>query len=207
MSFLSELMAKKAKLKPTITLETYADGSQRRVDCAQGFCLENIDRSASTSKYGFVIDTKPDTVPACVIDDFLYLGSQDSFNESNIELFNLTDIVSVGIKTPPIHRLDRSVHFHHIPCLDLPDTDMKAVIDTAETIFNEVKRREPPGRILVHCNAGVSRSATICIAHLMITEELTFEAAYKHVKKKRECIRPNDGFIQQLKAMEIMKTI
>ena len=37
------------------------------------------------------------------------------------------------------------------------------------------------GKVLVHCYAGVSRSATTVIQYLMRTYGLSFANAYKHV--------------------------
>jgi protein-tyrosine phosphatase len=54
------------------------------------------------------------------------------------------------------------------------------------------------GKILVHCLAGVSRSATIVIAYLMKTQNLPFEQAYEVVRQKREFANPNQGFRKQL---------
>ncbi|CAG5124219.1 unnamed protein product, partial [Candidula unifasciata] len=54
------------------------------------------------------------------------------------------------------------------------------------------------GKTLVHCLAGVSRSATICIAYLVKYQHMTLEEAYKHVKKRRPVIHPNPGFWRQL---------
>lgn len=204
MSFLSELAAKKAKLKPTITLETRVDGTQRRINTADGTCLETISQAASTSQYGFVVDTKPDLMPACILDDFLYLGSQDAVNEGNVLQYRFSDIISIGIETPPFVQPANvdPVHLHFIPCLDLPETDLKPMADAAISIIEAAKRRLPPGRVLIHCNAGVSRSAAVCIAYLMLMEKNSFQAAYQLVKARRECIRPNDGFMRQLKAFE-----
>ena len=53
--------------------------------------------------------------------------------------------------------------------------------------------------MFVHCNAGVSRAATVVIAYYMKTQQADFITAYEHVKTIRPCIRPNDGFGQQLK--------
>jgi protein-tyrosine phosphatase len=50
------------------------------------------------------------------------------------------------------------------------------------------------GKILVHCFAGVSRSATVVIAYLMQEHGLTYHAAMKLVKSKRPFINPNEGF-------------
>ena len=43
------------------------------------------------------------------------------------------------------------------------------------------------GTVLVHWYAGVSRSATLMIAYLMKTNNMTFNDAHKYVKLKR-CI-------------------
>ena len=56
---------------------------------------------------------------------------------------------------------------------------------------------ESPGAVLVHCEYGVSRSATIVIAYLMCKRGLKFEDALAMVKEKRK-IRPSANFIKQL---------
>lgn len=53
------------------------------------------------------------------------------------------------------------------------------------------------GKVLVHCLAGISRSATITIAYLMKVHQMTLEEAAITVKKARS-IMPNEGFIRQL---------
>lgn len=56
------------------------------------------------------------------------------------------------------------------------------------------------GVVLVHCNAGVSRSSSIVIGYLMQREGLSFEDAYSQVKLARPSIHPNRGFYQQLQS-------
>lgn len=53
-------------------------------------------------------------------------------------------------------------------------------------------------KILFHCYAGVSRSATFAIAYLMIIEKISMNNAYNLVKSKRYIIQPNNGFIKAL---------
>ena len=57
-------------------------------------------------------------------------------------------------------------------------------------------------RVLVHCRAGVSRSATLVIAYLMKRHGMSLDDALAHVRAKRPRIAPNEGFIQQLRAFE-----
>jgi len=52
--------------------------------------------------------------------------------------------------------------------------------------------------ILIHCHAGISRSATIVIAYLMRKTKQNLSAVTQFVKQKRPCIEPNVGFWTQL---------
>lgn len=56
--------------------------------------------------------------------------------------------------------------------------------------------------VLVHCAAGISRSATLVIAHLMLRNKWTYAEAHAHVQRCRPIITPNDGFVKALKALE-----
>lgn len=204
MSFLDQLQAKKNELKVTVTNITHADGSQKQILLSKGGVdVNNVQLKPKS--YGFIVDTKPDLVPACILKDFLYLGSQDAVTQENVEKYRLTDILSIGIETPAsdIQHVDGSgstVCTHYIECLDLPETQLNTVIKETNRIINSVYDKN--GRILVHCNAGVSRSSAVCIAYLMIEQNMLFDSAFDLVKSKRECIRPNDGFSKQLKQMD-----
>ena len=59
-----------------------------------------------------------------------------------------------------------------------------------------------PGATLVVCTAGMSRSATVCIAYLMKSEGLSFKEAFDKCQNARPYIRPNSGFTKFLKAYE-----
>ncbi len=51
---------------------------------------------------------------------------------------------------------------------------------------------------LVHCAAGVSRSATIVIALFMKRKQISLLAAYQKVIDVRPFINPNNGFFEVL---------
>ncbi|KAG9313375.1 hypothetical protein JVU11DRAFT_5692 [Chiua virens] len=52
--------------------------------------------------------------------------------------------------------------------------------------------------VLVHCQAGLSRSATIVAAYLMYTRKLDAAAALDMIRAVRPHTDPNEGFLQQL---------
>jgi protein-tyrosine phosphatase len=103
----------------------------------------------------------------------------------------------------------------YMPTLDESYNHMKIEIhDEAnqqiEKYFNEAHRFiddaiEKNQKVLIHCYAGISRSATIVISYLMKKNKITFEKAYEMVKKTRSCISPNLSFYVALKEYE--KTI
>lgn len=53
------------------------------------------------------------------------------------------------------------------------------------------------GKVLVHCFMGISRSATIACAFLMLKRRLGAQEALETLRKNRS-IYPNDGFLNQL---------
>lgn len=58
------------------------------------------------------------------------------------------------------------------------------------------------GKVLVHCVAGVSRSASICLAYLTKYKCRSLRDAYHLMAKTRPMVRPNLGFWRQLIAFE-----
>lgn len=54
----------------------------------------------------------------------------------------------------------------------------------------------------MHCHAGVSRSATICLAYLITCHNVTLSEAFRYVKNRRKVISPNFNFMGQLLKLE-----
>ncbi|XP_037934969.1 dual specificity protein phosphatase 19-like [Teleopsis dalmanni] len=99
---------------------------------------------------------------------------------------------------PIIENMNDNLHTKFLPCLDLPETDLFAgLMQDAFTYIKEAKLTN--GIVLVHCNAGVSRSASVVIAYLIKHCQMKFDDAYAYVKGKRACVQPNSGFLEQLK--------
>uniref|UniRef100_A0A1I8PYJ2 Dual specificity protein phosphatase 19 n=1 Tax=Stomoxys calcitrans TaxID=35570 RepID=A0A1I8PYJ2_STOCA len=197
MSLLDALQAKRSKLKSCQTIVTNAAGER----FMENTSTQEMQKLVTDKTYGFVVDTKPDYKPACILEDFLYLGSQDAVTLENIEQYQLTHILSMGIECP-LQDLPKKINNLFLACLDLPEASLKDVIFKEAFDFIESARLLEAGRVLVHCNAGVSRSASVVIAYLMRYSDMDFEKAFKHVKSRRECIQPNAGFMRQLREFE-----
>jgi len=72
--------------------------------------------------------------------------------------------------------------------------------DEAFCFIDEALRQR--GSVLIHCQAGISRSSTILIAFIMHRSSLSMLQAYKFVKSKRSIISPNLNFMGQLLEFE-----
>jgi len=134
--------------------------------------------------------------PSCIIPGFLYLGGErcsvcDILKNLNIVfVVNLAEECDIkvveGVTYMPIRELK-----------DTPTDDIFQHFIQVNEFLDEVKKRDQ--RVLVHCQAGVSRSATIVISYIMKSQQWPIEKALKFVKARRGIIEPNYGFINQLK--------
>ena len=64
------------------------------------------------------------------------------------------------------------------------------------------KAKKEGSKVLVHCKMGVSRSASVVIAYAMKAYNWDFSQALRHVKTKRNCIKPNSSFLLQLETYQ-----
>lgn len=83
--------------------------------------------------------------------------------------------------------------------LDAEDTETYDMLQH----FNSAKQfidgaRECGGKVLVHCARGINRSVTICVAYLMVDQQMDLRTAVRSVAKVRGNILKNIGFQKQL---------
>ncbi|CAA7261470.1 unnamed protein product [Cyclocybe aegerita] len=58
------------------------------------------------------------------------------------------------------------------------------------------------GRVLVHCNGGISLSPAFVVMFVMQHYQISWEDALHLVQNRRYCISPNGGFLTQIKEYE-----
>ena len=130
------------------------------------------------------------------ITEKLYLGNEDGGREKEkLKEFGVTHILLCG--TDLVERYPKDFIYKQLYIDDSLEQNLTQYF--TET-FNFIDNAQ---KIYVHCAAGVSRSASIVIAYLIMKRKISFKEAYDHVKKRRKVIHPNGNFVDQLKKLEL----
>uniref|UniRef100_A0A146PAE8 Dual specificity protein phosphatase 18-like n=1 Tax=Fundulus heteroclitus TaxID=8078 RepID=A0A146PAE8_FUNHE len=132
----------------------------------------------------------------CRVTEHLFLSNGRAARDcSQVTGNGITCIINAtetrgGSDPPP------GVEYIHIPVSDSP---LFLLRDHFDQVADKIQSTaEQHGRTLVHCNAGVSRSAALCLAYLMKHRGATLLEAHRLLKSCRPIVRPNPGFWRQL---------
>ncbi|RPD63765.1 phosphatases II [Lentinus tigrinus ALCF2SS1-6] len=115
-----------------------------------------------------------------------------------LEQLAITHVVSVVRK--PDFRYPRTVKHLCIPVEDRTDNDLLGYLDHAVAWIRDALAQD--GRVLVHCVWGMSRSASVMLAYLIAARSMSLDEALRIVRARRQIVRPNSGFMTQLKVYE-----
>ena len=130
------------------------------------------------------------------ITDNIYLGDINAAHINNLKKENISKVLTVTDNRAPHYNKEDKINQRIIKVSDTMGTNIIKH-------FGECLRFiEGDDKILIHCIAGQSRSATIVIAFIMWKQKLSFEEAFNLVNGKRKVVNPNFGFIAQLKIFE-----
>ena len=128
--------------------------------------------------------------------DNLWLGNYDS--STDISMLKNKGIKKVLTVMDYFEGSKYDKNFIH-KRFDIEDSCRQNIIQYFGECLNFIKGDD---KILVHCGAGSSRSATIVIAYIMWTKKMPFKEALKFVKNKRITVSPNPAFMDQLELFE-----
>ncbi|MBN3317438.1 DUS2 phosphatase, partial [Atractosteus spatula] len=130
---------------------------------------------------------------------FLYLGSAwHSSRREALAARGITAVLNVSSSCPNL--FEGELRYKTLPVEDSLAADISATFPEAIGFIDSVK--ESGGRVLVHCQAGISRSATICLAYLIVSRRVRLDEAFAFVKQRRGVISPNLSFMGQLLQFE-----
>ena len=132
------------------------------------------------------------------ITENIFLGGSKSSKERTIlHSLGVTHIVVAAGK----QRFGGEFEYHMCHFTDDKDSNIIPLIPNVVSFMRSAI--EKGGRVLVHCQGGISRSPSIVIAYLMCVQNITFCDAKLMVEKMKPNIRPNPGFTSSLKEYEI----
>ncbi|KAI1897719.1 hypothetical protein AGOR_G00086170 [Albula goreensis] len=165
--------------------------------------LDSGGASAITGGIPHSLPTTPDIENAEItpILPFLFLGNeQDAQDLDQMQRMNIGYVLNVTTHLPLFHYERGLLSYKRLPATDSNKQNLRQYFEEA---FEFIEEAQQAGQgLLIHCQAGVSRSATIVIAYLMKHSWMTMTDAYKFVKARRPIISPNLNFMGQLLEFE-----
>jgi len=157
--------------------------------------------------YPCLFTSDPDTprliLPSMILKEGLFLSSYTVAEDIKvIKTLNIKNIINVTRREPKFTDRDKFNGSMELPTYlnieadDVWDEDLYQHFEkTCEFIHAALSRKE---NVLVHCMAGVSRSASVVIAYLIKHTGRRFSEALEYTRSNRRIVCPNAGFSEQL---------
>ncbi|XP_061857451.1 dual specificity protein phosphatase 13B [Colius striatus] len=137
----------------------------------------------------------------------IYLGDAwAARSKTTLQSLNITHILNAAdgpysINTGARYYKDLQIEYYGVEAFDDPAFDLSIFFYDAANFIGKALNTSG-GKVFVHCAMGVSRSASLVLAFLMIHENMTLVDALKTVSAHRD-ICPNSGFLSQLRDLDI----
>jgi len=134
---------------------------------------------------------------------FLYLG--DFVVSAHLDILkniNVRKILNITAREPNhfASEKDYKIDYLRLPVEDSSESPIDSYFENAFQFIDSAKKENVS--ILVHCAAGISRSATIAVAYIMKSMDMSVDDALSFVKERRVIARPNDHFMRCLYLFE-----
>lgn len=199
-----------ATSKPTLTLQlpTPQDSSRSKSDSHlrndyESDLADIMSPSARHRRARMLLQAPPS-----LILPNLFLGAKkDAEDRDLLERLGVNAVLNVTPDCPNYHHGVPGFRYKQLPIYDTWHQNIAQFFDESFDFIDmsfkeEDESRQICGRTLVHCSAGISRSATIVIAYLMRKNHWSLNHAYAHVKSVRPTISPNLDFMGHLLSLE-----
>ena len=130
--------------------------------------------------------------PMNYIIDNIFLGDRYAAADiENLKKNNITTVVNCAKEVASNYTDIRLIE------LSFEDYEGETIFPKFEVAYKFIKKH-PENNILVHCSAGMSRSASVVIYYLMKEYKWDFKTCLNYTKEKRPVISLNPGYEQQL---------
>ncbi len=131
----------------------------------------------------------------------VYISGVTALRVEQLRPLELQCVINCTQEVPNLHWL--APHVERVK-LWLDDTDQTQIAPFLHMVSDRIEFTCHSGdHVLVHCVAGVSRSAAFCLAYLLKYQCRSLREAFHWLAAKRPLVRPNLGFWRQLIEFEI----
>ncbi|RZC39489.1 DSPc domain containing protein [Asbolus verrucosus] len=133
----------------------------------------------------------------------LYLGDKYAARDKRFLVRNgFTHVLNAAegsdeyqVNTNQYYYRDAKINYLGVPGHDRPSWNISVYFEEAAKFIDQAIKGG--GKVLVHCVVGISRSATLVIAYLMIYKGMNAAEALVYTFKRRR-VYPNPGFLNHL---------
>ena len=135
----------------------------------------------------------------------MYLSGRKAITEDDgkwLDKAKITHVVSLTQLIPPQMKDRKHIRHLKVRINDSENAKLELARKLPEILSFIEKARREDGKVLVHCDAGMSRSASVVLAYCMRFGKMTLIQAIKLVRKRRTMISPNPAFMALLCDLE-----
>ena len=130
----------------------------------------------------------------------LYVGPFiNARSKSWLTRHKITHVVNATKSAPCVH--EDALAYLRVPLDDLPDAPIADHFDACHAFISAAL--VGGGAVLVHCQMGKSRSATLAAAYVVKELGVSWRDALARVQRARPTAAPNTGFLKALRAYEL----
>ena len=139
------------------------------------------------------------------VDENIFIGNEAAANDLEwLAKEGISLIVNCAKEIPNYH--EGTLRYLR---LDLDDgrsqknaeDDLYRVSEATYRYLAATLKRDPKAKILVHCRAGISRSASVVVYYLMRKNSMDYDTALRYLKERRPIVAPNEWYEKQLRDM------
>ncbi|CAI4229357.1 unnamed protein product [Auanema sp. JU1783] len=122
--------------------------------------------------------------------------------QQEIRDLKIGHVITVSAMAIPLDKRIPNIRYTFVFAMDLAEHDILSSLNEA---INHIDTSINDGtNVLVHCEAGMSRSITVVTAYLMKRNKWNLEKALTFVRNIRPIAHPNEGFLEQLRNFELL---
>lgn len=138
------------------------------------------------------------------VDDNVYIGGYAIAGDAAVlakhGITNIVKLFSDKVKFPESKPRVPGVTYAVFAVADDPRQPIAQTAFAATDFIDKAVARGE--KVLVHCHAGVSRSATVVLLHIMLNHGYTLDEALARLRRVRPQVDPNEGFMRFLRKID-----